>query len=278
MRILISGDKGFIGSRIALALAALGHQVRGMDKKDGRSTADFAGLDRIVSEFKPGLILHLGASCSTRISIEKPRMDFEDNALGTMNVAEVARLHGNIPVLYTSTVKVSPGADGKIAPLGLSKRVGEDYLNAYRRLYGLPTVILQPSTVYGPGQKGDRNLGWVSHFVRCAVDGSQIVVYGSGEQTRDILYIDDFVRLLVDASQNFEDYEGQTYPVGGGAENEISLNELLRHLGLNQYTRQPAIPTDLDRVVTDNTAISAVNGWEPTTHWKSGVAKTKESM
>jgi nucleoside-diphosphate-sugar epimerase len=278
MRVLVTGDSGFIGSKTALALAALGHQVRGIDKKSGISTANAELFELSVKSFKPELIVHMGASCSTRVSIEKPTMDFTDNAVGTFNVAEMARTHGNIPVLYTSTCKVEAGADGLVAPLGLSKKVGEEYLTAYRKLFGLPTVILQPSTIYGPGQKGDRNLGWVSHFIRCAVEGSQPVVYGTGEQTRDILYIDDFIRLVVDIVENFEIYEGHIYPVGGGAENEISLNTLLHHLGMNQYTRQPAMPSDLVQVVQDNTAISSVNGWHPTTHWKTGVQKTRESL
>lgn len=280
--ILVTGDAGFIGSKTALALSALGHKVRGMDKKNGLSTANYPVLESMVSDVDPDLILHCGASCSTRISIDKPRMDFQDNAQGTLNVAEVSRQNGNIPIIYTSTVKVHPGSDGKVAPLGISKLVGEHYLEMYRDLYSVPSVILRPSTVYGPGQHGDRNLGWVSHFVRCAVEGSQLTVYGTGEQTRDVLYVDDFIKLLVDIVEHFEEYEGRTtgtpvYPVGGGPENEISLNELLRHLGLT-YNRQPAIPTDLERVVTDNTMISSVRGWEPTTHWKLGVQKTKESM
>lgn len=278
MRVLVSGDKGFIGSKTALALAALGHPVGSADKKSGISTAHAELFELRVKSFKPDLIVHMGASCSTRISIEKPAMDFTDNAVGTFNVAEVARTHGSIPVLYTSTCKVEAGADGLVAPLGLSKKVGEEYLNAYRKLFGLPVVILQPSTIYGPGQKGDRNLGWVSHFIRCAVEGAQPVVYGTGEQTRDILYIDDFIRLIVDIVENFEIYEGQTYPVGGGAENEVSLNTLLHHLGLNQYTRQPAMPSDLVQVVQDNSLISSVNGWSPSTHWKSGVQKTRVAM
>jgi nucleoside-diphosphate-sugar epimerase len=277
VKILLTGDAGFIGGRTALALSALGHVVRGMDKKDGKSTANFELLENTVAGFRPEMILHLGASCSTRISLEKPLMDFEDNAVGTMNVAEVSRKHGNIPILYTSTVKVEPGADGLLAPLGLSKVMGEEYLRLYRANYGVPSVILRPSTVYGPGQRGDRNLGWVGYFIRCAVEGAQAVLQGSGEQSRDVLYIDDFVKLLVDISGHFDDYEGKTLDVGGGPENELSINQLIRHLGVS-YNRQPALPSDLERVVTDNGPLTAIRGWKPTTDWQTGVRKTREAM
>jgi nucleoside-diphosphate-sugar epimerase len=278
VRYLVSGDAGFIGGRLRERLTRLGHQVRGMDARNMASTADYPKLESTVDSFSPHVIVHCGASCSTRISLEKPRADFVFNAVGTVNVAEVARTHGNIPVLYTSTVKVNPGQDGLVAPLGLSKKVGEDYLALYRDLYGLPVVTLQPSTVYGPGQLGDRNLGWVSHFVRSAVEGKRIELYGSGDQTRDVLFIDDFVDLVVDILNNFDRYEGGIYPVGGGPSNEISLVQLLHHLGITQWTRKPALPTDLGRVVTDNSAVTGIRGWKPTTGWVDGVRKTREAL
>lgn len=278
MRYLVTGDAGFIGGRVRQRLTKLGHQVRGMDARDMQSTADYPKLDSTVGSFAPHMIVHCGASCSTRISLERPRADFVFNAVGTVNVAEVARTNGNIPVLYTSTVKVNPGQDGLVAPLGLSKKVGEDYLALYRQLYGLPVVTLQPSTVYGPGQRGDRNLGWVSHFVRSAVEGRQVEVYGSGEQSRDVLYIDDFVDLVVDVLSNFDSYEGGVFPVGGGPSNEVSLVQLLHHLGVTQWSRKPALPTDLGRVVTDNSAVTAVRGWTPVTSWVDGVRRTKEAL
>ena len=278
MKILLSGHEGFIGGRALSAYRERGHVVHGMDKRSGRSTADWFQLVDTIQRFRPDIIVHCGASCSTRISLEKPLHDFVDNAIGTVNVAEAARAAGGVPVVYVSTVKVAPGADGKVAPLGLSKRIGEDYLTAFGQLYGLPAVTLQPSTIYGPGQVGDRNLGWVSHFIRCAVSGIQPTVYGPGTQSRDILYVDDFVSLLVDIVENFDAYRGGVYPVGGGPANEVSILDLMRHLGITQYRREPAIVTDLARVVTDNTTATAVRGWQPTTLWRDGVRTTREAL
>ena len=278
MKVLLSGHEGFIGGRYRAAWPQRGHAVYGMDKKSGRSTADYLQLDYMVQQVRPDVIVHCGASCSTRISLENPLIDFVDNAVGTVNVAEAARVNGGIPVLYVSTVKVASGADGRVAPLGLSKRIGEDYLAAYRQLYSLPSVVLQPSTVYGPGQVGDRNLGWVSHFIRCAANGITPTVYGPGTQSRDILYVDDFVHLMIDIVEHFDAYQGGVYPVGGGPDNEVSILGLLHHLGVTQYRREPAIPTDLARVVTDNTAVTRVRGWQPTTPWRVGVHATREAL
>ena len=278
MNILVTGSSGFIGSRLVTALRQRGHTVTTMDKRHGATTTILGYLMAIIKEARPDVIAHLGASCSTSVSLEDPARDFTDNAIGTFNVAEAARQAGNIPVLYTSTVKVNPGADGKIAPLGLSKRVGEDYLRLYGDLYGLSSVILRPSTVYGPGQDGSPEAGWVTWFLRAALEKRQIAIHGDGTQSRDILHVDDMTALLVDIVENFDAYQGCTYEVGGGLDNEVTLRGLLAFLGHEDTVRAGRLPGDLQRVVTDNTAISSVRGWKPSTPWKDGVLATLDTM
>lgn len=281
MNILVTGAAGFIGSHLYTRLSERGHIVIPVDKQHGRSTSDLDFLRWVVGDTRPDVIVHLGASCSTSISLRDPARDFTDNAVGTFNVAEAARRAGNIPVLYTSTVKVYPGADGKIAPLGLSKRIGEDYLRLYGNLYDLPSVILRPSTVYGPGQDGSPEAGWVTWFLRASQERKPITIHGDGTQSRDILHVDDFTRLLVDIVEHFTNYSrSEPYDVGGGPENEVSLWQLLHWLTENGscgpvgVSYEERLAGDLERVVTDNTAISSVRGWKPTTPWKDGVRST----
>ncbi|MER5715704.1 NAD-dependent epimerase/dehydratase family protein [Streptomyces sp. NPDC002132] len=280
MNILVTGAAGFIGSHLVTALTARGHTVAAMDKKTGNPTTDLFKLVSVIKASQPDVIAHLGASCSTQVSLGDPRWDFHGNAVGTFNVCEAAREAGGVPVIYTSTVKVMPGADGRIAPLGLSKRVAEDYLRLYGDLYGLPSVILRPSTVYGPGQDGTSESGWVTWFLRAFWDRQQITIHGDGTQSRDILYIDDFTKLLVDICENFADYQRpEPYDVGGGPENELSLLDLLRIWEADSGVRPDVVhderlPGDLQRVVTDNTAINNVRGWTPTTGWLDGVRQT----
>jgi nucleoside-diphosphate-sugar epimerase len=282
VNILVTGAAGFIGSHLYTRLGERGHTVIPVDKRHGRSTSDLDFLRWVVGDTRPDVIVHLGASCSTSRSLTSPAADFHDNAVGTFNVAEAARLAGNIPVVFTSSVKVNPGEDGRIAPLGLSKRVGEDYLRLYGDLYGLPSVILRPSTVYGPGQDGSPEAGWVTWFLRAFWERKQITVHGDGTQSRDILHIDDFTRLLVDIVEHHADYRrAEPYDVGGGPGNEVSLLDLLHGLEMSIGVRPDVVhdarlPGDLQRVVTDNTAISSVRGWKPTTPWIDGVRSTLE--
>jgi nucleoside-diphosphate-sugar epimerase len=284
MNILVTGAAGFIGSHLVRALRQRELTVSTMDKRHGGTTTILGYLMAVIRETQPDVIVHLGASCSTSRSLEDPAADFHDNAIGTFNIAEAARQAGNIPVIYSSTVKVNPGTDGKIAPLGLSKKVGEDYLRLYRDLYGLPSVVLRPSTVYGPGQDGSPEAGWVTWFLRAFLDREPITIHGDGTQSRDILHIDDMTSLLVDTVEHFHDYaRAEPYDVGGGLENEVSLLDLIHGLqqasGANlDVIHDARLPGDLQRVVTDNTAISSVRGWKPTTRWMDGVRSTLDWM
>ena len=279
MKVLVTGAAGFIGSHLVRQLDARGHTVTAADKRHGHPTTDLDAFTRTVEAGEPEVIVHLGASCSTSVSLADPATDFHDNAVGTFNVAEAARRAGGIPVLFTSSVKVHPGPDGLIAPLGQSKLVGEQYLRLYGDLYGLPHVILRPSTVYGPGQDGSPEAGWVTWFLRAFWGRKQITVHGDGTQSRDVLYIDDFARLLVDIVENFDAYQSRTYDVGGGPDNELGLLDLLHAWETDTGVRPDVVhderlPGDLQRVVTDNTAISSVRGWIPTTNWLDGVRQT----
>lgn len=279
-RVLVTGSSGFIGTHLVRALKTRGHDVGQMDKQHGTPTTDASALCAILALTKPDVIVHLGASCSTAVSLADPERDFRDNAIGTFNVAEAARRAGGIPVLFTSSVKVQPGADGKIAPLGLSKRIGEDYLRLYADLYDLPSVILRPSTIYGPGQDGTPDAGWVTWFLRAFWERRQITIHGDGTQSRDILHIDDFTRLLVDIVEHFDGYQSaEPYDVGGGPDNELSLLNLLRAWETDTGQRADVVhderlPGDLQRVVTDNEAISGVRGWKPTVPWIDGIRST----
>ena len=268
-RVLLTGASGFMGQHLQKRF----YNPVLMDKKDGTSTADFGTLSKIVDNNSIDIIVHLGANCSSQISLREPTLDFTDNAIGTFNVLEIARIH-NIPIIFNSTMKVYQGEDGLLSPYGLSKLVGEQYLKMYHDLYGVDYIINRPSSVYGPLQDASEDGGWFTWFIKANVKDEHINIYGDGTQSRDVLYIDDMVDLLVDQIACFDKYKNNDYDFGGGLENEVSLIELLQTLGHEDYSHKEKLKGDVHRCVCDNSKLTAVNNWRPKVHWRDGMEKT----
>jgi nucleoside-diphosphate-sugar epimerase len=276
MIVLVTGSAGFIGSHLVDKLTFNNHEVIVMDKKNGQSTSDIANLFKATQHKRPDIIVHLGANCSSQISLRDPATDFTDNAVGTFNVCEFSRLMGGVPIIFNSTMKIYPGSDGVIPPYGRSKLVGEDYIRLYHELYGTEYVINRPSSVYGPRQDGSEDGGWFTWFIRAALQKQTITLFGNGTQSRDVLYIDDCVDLLFDQIEHFNKYKNKAYDFGGGPDNEVSLNELLDALNYHDTKQAPLLPGDVTRFVNDNIDVGSVNGWQPKTHWRQGMQLTME--
>jgi CDP-paratose 2-epimerase len=196
------------------------------------------------------IIVHLAGQVAVTSSVKQPREDFECNALGTFNVLEAARISGRNPVvLYASTNKVYGGMeDIQIvedetryryadcqwgipetyplnfhSPYGCSKGTGDQYMRDYHRIYGLPTVVLRQSCIYGPRQFGIEDQGWVAWLVIASITNRSITIFGNGKQVRDVLYVDDLLNAYDAAIAQIDQSAGQIYNVGGGPVNTISI-------------------------------------------------------
>jgi CDP-paratose 2-epimerase len=196
------------------------------------------------------VIIHLAAQVAVTTSVVKPREDFEINALGTFNVLEAARLNERMPViLYASTNKVYGGMeDVKVvedasrwryadlpmgcpetqpldfhSPYGCSKGTGDQYVRDYARIYGLPSVVLRQSCIYGPRQFGVEDQGWVAWMIIAAVTSRPLTIYGDGKQIRDVLHVDDLLNAYDAVIAKIDKARGQVYNLGGGPENTMSI-------------------------------------------------------
>jgi CDP-paratose 2-epimerase len=268
---LVTGGAGFIGSNCVDRLLARGEQVivydnlsrRGAEanlswlrEKHGANSFRLAVADVRDAPALQGpaesadVIVHLAGQTAVTTSVEEPRSDFEQNALGTFNVLEAARLAGTRPiVLYSSTNKVYGGMEdvGVVeketryaygghprgisedypldfhSPYGCSKGAGDQYVRDYSRIYELPTVVFRQSCIYGPRQMGVEDQGWVAWFIIAAVTGNPITIYGDGKQVRDVLYVDDLLDVYDAAIERIETGAGQVYNVGGGPDRTLSI-------------------------------------------------------
>ena len=141
---------------------------------------------------------------------------------------------------------------------------------------GLSTVVLRQSCIYGPRQFGVEDQGWLAWFVIAAITGQPITIYGNGKQVRDVLFIEDLTELFLALARNIECFSGETFNVGGGPENTISLLEFIEaledilakdtlRLRRRSVGDQPIYISDIqsylnDRLVAENTVKGGVTG------------------
>ena len=251
------------------------------------------------------VVLHLAAQVAVTTSVVDPRNDFEINALGTFNVLEAVRKHcPEALVLYASTNKVYGGLEHlKVAevggryqltsrpegvaetepldfhsPYGCSKGAADQYVIDYSRIYGMRSVALRQSCIYGRRQFGIEDQGWVAWFTIAAVLGRAITIYGDGKQVRDVLFVDDLCDLYEACIENAARASGQAYNVGGGPANQLSLLELLadldKRLGIQlKPTYAATRPGDQPVFVADIRKAQRELGWAPKTSAQAGVAE-----
>lgn len=250
------------------------------------------------------VIVHLAGQVAVTTSVINPREDFDINALGTFNVLEAARNSNKNPiVLYASTNKVYGGMeDIKVienetnyryldfpqgisekfpldfhSPYGCSKGAGDQYVRDYHRIYGLPTVVLRQSCIYGPRQFGVEDQGWLAWFIIAVLTGKQISIYGNGKQVRDVLFVEDLLDAYDACIENIDISAGQVYNIGGGQEQMISVwNEFSPILEEMLGKKIPVVrgdwrPGDQKIYVSDiQKAVDELN-WQPKVSVRNGL-------
>ncbi len=261
-------------------------------------------LDQVIGRHRDvNAVLHLAAQVAVTTSVADPVTDCEINVMGTLKLLEAIRRQGADPVfIYASTNKVY-GDLRKLAthdhgqryalvdcprgvteefpvdfysPYGCSKGGAEMYVLDYARVYGLRTVSLRQSCIYGPHQHGVEDQGWVAWFIICAMVGRPVTIFGDGKQVRDILFVDDLVDCYERCIADIECLKGCAFNVGGGPESSLSLLEFIETLktqfGLEvQYSFAEARPGDQRVYVSDIDRITDILGWKPRTAVKDGM-------
>ena len=251
MKILVSGAAGFIGRWVVADLLERGHTVFPVDNLvagDPANLAEFVAHPRMrpleVGDVRDPVacrrwadevdaIAHLAASISVQDSIDDPATTFDNDVVGTFNLLEAARSAGT-RFLFMSTCMVydraarPSGIDEHhptkpASPYAASKLAGEALTLSYHHAYGLPTTVVRPFNTYGPFQRSVGEGGVVAIFTRCSLAGEQLRIYGDGTQTRDLLYVTDCARFVVDALLS-DAVVGQVLNAGTGV--DVSVNDL----------------------------------------------------
>lgn len=220
MKILITGDRGFVGMETRKALEEAGHEVLGCDIMDGRDILDAEWFKEFCLRERPNRILHLAAIARFADADADPKLAFETNVDGTVNVANAAD-ELSIPVAYASTgsvympVKGTPPitedfpASGN-SVYGCTKLLGELYIKSIAH----PWIILRYAHLYGKEKRGH---GLIGGFVDRISRGLAPTLYG-GNQSNDFTYIRDVARANLLALTSSWDRWNQVYNIGTGEE------------------------------------------------------------
>lgn len=272
---------------------------------------DSSQVEKVIKEIRPDVILHFASQVAMTTSISNPRLDFEVNALGTFNLVDAVRKHSpNSIILFSSTNKVygdlewvkyietesryiAPefpnGFDESIplnfqSPYGCSKGYADQFLLDAYKVFGIRTVVFRHSSMFGPRQFSTYDQGWIGWFCQKALEiknkklKEPFTISGNGKQVRDVLFADDMTKLYFLAIENIETAKGQTFNIGGGMSNSLSLLELFALLEKEleikmNYTKLPARHSDQKVFVADITKAKKILNWSPQTDKYSGVKK-----
>ncbi len=297
---LVTGGAGFIGSHVVDGLIEAGHEVVIVDnlstgsRRNLNPKAIFYEMDirdpqlrTMVATEKPDVINHHAAQATVLTSLASPMLDAEVNISGSLNLLECARDLGVRKFIYISTGGALYGEPEylpcdenhpirPISPYGVSKHTVEHYLYLFNKNYGLDYAILRYPNVYGPRQDPTGEAGVVAIFSHQMLNGERPVIYGSGEQERDFVYVKDVVRanLLVMASG-----DGGTYNLGSGR--GTSVNELFAMMkAIIEYGQDPIYEPprtgEVFKIYLDATKANIELGWKATISLQEGLERTVE--
>jgi UDP-glucose 4-epimerase len=297
VKALVTGGAGFIGSHVAEALVADGHEVHVVDDlSSGRLANIEAALERgaelhtedvtnapwmakLAAIIRPDVIFHLAAQIDVRRSVDDPAFDASVNVVGTTTVLDAARRTTARRVVLASTAAVygrpaelptteaSPAEP--LSPYGASKAAAESYLALYSRLHGLSTLALRMANVYGPRQDPHGEAGVVAIFSAAAAAGRPAVVFGDGLQTRDYVHVSDVAGAFVAAAHS----------TASGALNissgrETSVVQVAEWLGL-PVELAPRRRGEIERSCLDPAAARRSLGWCAHTELREGLGRQR---
>jgi UDP-glucose 4-epimerase len=303
VKALVTGGAGFIGSTLVDRLLAEGWSVDVVDNLASGNLANLADAraDRsheltfhqidisaepvveLIERRHPDVVFHLAAQADVRRSVADPAFDATVNIIGAINVLEGTRRSGAKKLVFASSggtiygevdpenLPVSEAHPLRpLSPYGITKRAFTDYLVAYRELYHLEYTSLALANVYGPRQDPHGEAGVVSIFAGKLSAGQPCTIFGSGEQTRDFVFVDDVVDAFFRAATRGD---GLLMNIGTGR--ETSVNELYRSMAQAAGVREgavhvPAREGELDRSALDAGRAKMQLGWEAWTDVDAG--------
>lgn len=297
MRLLVTGGAGFVGSNLVRMALARGWQPIVLDDLSTGQFHYLEGLEgvrfhkgdilnrQLVRSLLDGcdVVVHLAAQTGVPDSMEDPMHSLRLNGEGTLGILQECVVAGVGSFILASTggailgdapTPVHEGIVPKpVSPYGASKLTAEAFTHVYAQSFGLSTVSLRFSNVYGP--RSDHKNNAVPNFIKALRRNASITIFGDGENTRDFLFVEDLVEVILSACE--KRLAGEAIHLGTGR--EISINELVKTLqkvsGVAAKVRhEPARVGDVRRNYADISYARARLGFDPVTTLEEGLRQT----
>ena len=303
MKILITGGAGFIGSHLQDRLIKEGHRVVIVDnlstgKKENLNPrakfykADICGskISQIFKKEKPEIVFHFAAQINVRKSVEDPIEDAKINILGSLNIIQSfchlsSVISHKSKIIFASTggaiygdADIVPTPESypeyPLSPYGIEKLIVDKYLNYYYKTFNLPYISLRLGNIYGPRQNSKGEAGVIAIFSDKMLAGGQPIINGSGNQTRDFVYVDDVVEASTLALK-----ENKVGVFNIGTAKETDVNTIFKKLkeltGSNcKIVHGSAMPGEQKRSCLDFKKAKRELKWSPKYDLENGLKKT----
>lgn len=252
MEWFITGGGGFIGNNLIRSLLNEGgHRIIVLDDKKMGTFDGVVHYSKSIMDLKTlieltewtDVIVHLAASTGVMPSVTNPIHDAKINILGTINILEAMRINGISRIVFASSSTV-PGLNDPpynetmfprpISPYGASKAACEGYLHAYHDMYGMDTICLRFSNVYGPYSAG-KSRQLIPRTINCFMNKEILEVFDDGEQTRDFCFVSDLVTAIRTAAVA-NGLGGEVFQIATGQETSVNkIISLIRYHMINYY-------------------------------------------
>jgi UDP-glucose 4-epimerase len=310
VKILVIGGAGFLGANLVRrCLADPTNRVTVLDALDPKlraTTATLRGVwekirfvrgnmadEPMIADLVQGqdIIFNCAAQTSHPLSLQDPIHDAEINCLGNLKLLEAVRLlNKNAVLIYTSSSTVVGRAEGDLVdekhgerPLDIysaNKGVAEKYYRIYNRVHDIKTVVLRFANLYGPFGKGYPEFGFVNYFIHLAWQNHPIRIFGSGSQTRNVLFVDDATDILYRAASE-QRLQGEV--LFAAHDTHLSVLEIARHIvdvfgrGRLEHVEWPdeRRRIEIDDVRISSARIRELTNWTPSYDFRSGLEKTR---
>ena len=269
MKILVTGHKGYIGSHLFSSLKNSGYDTHGIDLKDSED------IMYCLPDETFDYVFHMAACPRVGFSVEKPTYTLRQNVLVTSKILEWAKDHNVKRVIFSSSSAIMGDGDGQPkSPYGLHKLMSEMECKLFSQLYELDTVCLRYFNAYSEDQPfGGTYSTAICAWMEMIRQNKPLRIDGDGEQTRDLVHVEDIVSANIFCMNHNENFSGKFFNVGSGT--SVTMNYIKDFIDENynvEWNHAPTRKGDARHTLADITELRSL-GWEPKISIQEGLKR-----